>query len=358
VAETRLDQEQSKTVGPDPSRDGRRIAVGLGAAGLVVAVTALPVANAYLGVRQVVGERGRQEALDNSATWRSYLSPAETSVLYGPMHARFQRSENQLFTGFVVVGLAVACLLLPRRPGASKSWWADPVPIAYGLGALLAVDVSLGSNGLTYRALYDYVLPFRALRIPARMGLIAGFSVAVLGGCGAARLASRLQSSSAQRTLFVALASLMVAEYASKPVQIHTVQRQPPQVYADIIRDRGDAPTAAIFDFPASALDDPTYMYYSTFHWQHVVNGYSGFFPPWYSRFIETTNQLPSDAAFNAIRQHGTRYLVVHGERLYGNRYPTLIEDLDKRSDLVLVSRHAWYDNRKHSEISAYRILY
>jgi hypothetical protein len=150
----------------------------------------------------------------------------------------------------------------------------------------------------------------------------------------------------------------MIAEYASKPLELYTPQRNPPQVYADVVRDRGDAPIAAIFDFPASVLDDPTFMYYSTFHWQHLVNGYSGFFPPWYGAFIETTNQLPADAAFTAIRQHGTRYLVVHGERLYGNRYPTLIADLDKRSDLVLVSRHAWYDNKKHAEISAYRIVY
>jgi hypothetical protein len=347
-----------RAAGRDEAPNARRLAVALGAAAIVVCLAVLPVAIAYFGVRQVVGERGRREALDSSATWRSYLSPAETSVLYGRMHARFQRSENQLFMGFVVVGLAAACVVLPRRPGAAKSVWADPVPIAYGLGALLALDVSLGSNGLTYGALYDYVLPFRALRIPARMGLIAGFSVAVLGGCGAARIASRLPSSSARRALFVALGSLMLAEYASKPLEFHTVQRQPPQVYADIIRDRGDAPTAAIFDFPASSLDDPSYMYYSTFHWQHLVNGYSGFFPPWYQPLIDVTNQLPSDAAFAVIRQHGTRYLVVHGERLYGNRYPTLIEDLDKRSDLVLVSRHPWYDNRKHSEISAYRIVY
>ena len=41
---------------------------------------------------------------------------------------------------------------------------------AYGLGLLLAFDVSLGFNGVLYRGLYEYFLPFQALRIPARMG--------------------------------------------------------------------------------------------------------------------------------------------------------------------------------------------
>jgi hypothetical protein len=34
----------------------------------------------------------------------------------------------------------------------------------YGLGLLLAFDVSLGFNGVIYPALYDYFLPFKALR--------------------------------------------------------------------------------------------------------------------------------------------------------------------------------------------------
>ena len=59
---------------------------------------------------------------------------------------------------------------------------------AYGLGLLLAFDVSLGLNGLTYSPLYDYFLPFRALRIPARMGIMVGFSLAVLAGYGVTRI--------------------------------------------------------------------------------------------------------------------------------------------------------------------------
>jgi hypothetical protein len=58
------------------------------------------------------------------------------------------------------------------------------------------------------------------------------------------------------------------------------------------------------------------------------------------------------------IRRHGTRYLVVHGERLRGNRYETLIPVLDNRADVKLVSRRLWFALGKPSEISVYRLLH
>ena len=224
------------------------------------------------------------------------------------------------------------------------------------LGLLIAFDVSLGFNGFLYPLLYDYFLPFRALRIPARMGLFTGFSLAVLAGYGVTRILDRLQSPGARRAVVAALGFLLLAEYASKPLELATVRTGPPETYADIARDRGDSPTAALFEFPMSALDDPTYLYYSTFHWQNLVNGYSGFFPPVHGRLVHALERFPDEASMAAIRARGTRYLVVHGERLKGDRYDTLIADFDKRPDFALVSRRPWFDRDKHGEISAYRL--
>jgi hypothetical protein len=48
---------------------------------------------------------------------------------------------------------------------------------------------------------------------------------------------------------------------------------------------------------------------------------------------------------------------VIHGEWLYGARYEQLVSELDRRSDLRLVSRHPWQREDKHAEISVYRVL-
>jgi hypothetical protein len=57
------------------------------------------------------------------------------------------------------------------------------------------------------------------------------------------------------------------------------------------------------------------------------------------------------------VRSRGVRYLVIHGEWLYGARYEQLVTELDRRSDLKLISRHPWQREDKHAEISVYRVL-
>ena len=135
----------------------------------------------------------------------------------------------------------------------------------------------------------------------------------------------------------------------------HVAKLLGPTVMAGI---RSAGVGAALFEFPASAQDDPTYLYYSTFHWQSLVNGYSGFFPPSYVRLMDSMQTFPDDSSIGALRARGTRYVVVHGERLFGDRYEIVIAALDRRADLVRVSRHPWYDRDKHSEITAYRLVY
>jgi hypothetical protein len=256
--------------------------------------------------------------------------------------------ERRLFPGFVAIVLAIVGLL-PRKQTRIPQ-------VAYGLGLLLAFDVSLGFNGLTYPILYDYFVPFRALRIPARMGLMVSFSLAVLAGYGATRLSDWLPSPATRRATLVTIGLLMLVEYLSKPLEFFPVPRHAPESYADLLRDRGDSPTAAIFEFPTRPVNDPTYLYYSTFHWQHLINGYSGFFPPSYVQLVRAIRYFPDESSFDAIKARGARYLVVHGEYLYGDRYETLIPQLDRRPDLKLVSRRPWQLPGIHAEISVYRV--
>jgi hypothetical protein len=344
----------------------KRLCAALLVAGGVLSVAMLPVGRAYLNAREVVGERGRAEVADGSATWHNYLAPPEVNLVYGKVFARFMQPERRLFPGFVAVALAIVGLW-PRKLGTTKtdsqpsvrSWfrgYLSTPQAAYGLGLLLAFDVSLGFNGLIYRALYDYFLPFRALRIPARMGLMVGFSLAVLAGYGATRLARRMPSAPVRRAVMVTVGLLMLVEYASTPLEFYSAPRTPPESYADLLRDRGDSPTAVLFEYPSRPANDPTYLYYSTFHWQTLINGYSGFFPPSYVRLLRSIQFFPDETSMNAIKARGVRYLVIHGEFLYGDRYATLIPQLDRRPDLTLVSRRPWVVPGLHAEISVYRV--
>jgi hypothetical protein len=325
----------------------------LAAAAVIAALAVAPVGRVYFGARKVVGERARDEVANRSATLSNYLGPPEANAVYGDVFKRFTDSERRLFPGFVAIALALAAFL-PGKMGITPKERVT-ARLAYGVGLLLALDMSLGFNGITYRLLYDYLTPFRALRIPARMGILVGFSLAVLAGFGAARLTERLGRAPRRAVVWI-LAVLMLVEYASKPLDLRLIPTSPPESYQDIIKDRADSPTATLFEFPASPLDDPTYMYYSTFHWQHLVNGYSGFFPPSYQRVLNAMAAFPDQAAFDAIKSHGARYLVVHGERLFGARYDELLRELAARPDLTLISRRPAVGPDGHREISVYRI--
>jgi len=341
----------------EPTMLKRRV-IALAAGSLVALVAVLPLARAYLGAGQIVGERGRAEVTDGSAQIRNYLAPPEAYLLYGDAFHGFRNNERRLFPGFVAVALALTAFW-PRTRTNSPIRKFTPSPIvAYGLGALIAFDLSLGFNGLTYPLLYDYISPFRGLRVPARMGLMVGFSLAVLTGYGVVRLTEMIRSRSARGAVVAVLGLMLLLEYASKPLVLQIIPTGPSEAYADLVKDLGDSPTSTIFEFPTSLQHDPTYMYYSTFHWQNLVNGYGGFFPAWYRRLFETMERFPDDTSVGTVKAHGARYILVHGERLIGNRYRRLTDQLDAWPGLTLVSRRPSERQGQHGEISLYRVSY
>jgi hypothetical protein len=313
------------------------------AAGVVLALVLLvPMARAYGAARRTVGERSSAEAVVGSATWRNFLATPDNNVWYGQWSSRFADPERRLFPGMVAIALAIVALWPPW------SW----TRLAYALGLLFAIDVTRGFNGLTYQYLYDYVTPFRALRIPARMGVMAGFSLAVLAGFGTARLAAAIRRPPLRLAFVMTLCIAALLEYRSFPLSLTTIPRSPPDIYADLLYDRGDSPTTAIIEIPI-ARQDPTYMYYSTFHWQSLLNGYSGFLPPSYIRLVQSMEDFPDARSLLMLHSRGARYALIHGELLGPDEYQRLIHRVDTcQCELKLVSRRPW----QGSEISLYRV--
>ena len=76
----------------------------------------------------------------------------------------------------------------------------------------------------------------------------------------------------------------------------------------------------------------------------------------WARYLSASVRGFPDETSINVIKSHGARYLVIHGEWLFGARYDELIADLDRRPDLRLVSRRPWQREGKHAEISVYRV--
>jgi hypothetical protein len=323
---------------------------GLALAVLVSAVLAAPAAIAHLRASEIVGERSRADVENGSADWWDFLSASPGNRTYGGWTSGWGQTERRLFPGLLVLALAALALWPP---------WSVP-RLAYAAALIVMVDVARGFNGWIYPVLYDHVFVFRSLRVPARMAMTAGLPLAVLAGFGLTRLLSYVPS---RRHALVAglLIGVVMVESWTGPLALASVPRVPPEIYADLMADKGEPPRTTIIrrhsdrapvvilELPINQ-DDPTFMYYSTFHWQTLVNGYSGFYSARYVMLHDTLTRFPNHQALEELARLQTRYVLVHGEMIPPARYRELTTELENLPSFRLVSKRPW----KGAEIALY----
>jgi hypothetical protein len=312
----------------------RRLGTSLRAsvAGAILAtLLVMPVAVPHLLARQSIGERSFSEVDYFSPGPAAYLVASEGSLPYGRLLGSGPRGpEGSLFPGLLVVVLA-GCALWPPL-SISR--------IAYGLGLLFAFDASLGSHGAVFPFMYWHVLPFRAFRVPSRFSALVGLSLVVLASYGVARLTSHIRRASLRYGVAVVLAAGFIFEaWSSRPLE--QVWPHAPAIYQWF---KGRSPSViaelpAAFDEAHLWKPETAYMYFSTFHWQRLLNGYSGAFPQSYYSFRRATASFPDDSSVRTLREQGAEYVVLH-EDLYGrSRYGEIVAQADRRADLHEIVR-------------------
>jgi len=237
-------------------------------------------------------------------------------------------------TQLLVRGALLAVCSLTLHPGARARLRGLMRPqSAWLLAALAAVWLSLGplptSMGLPldlaapYHLLYALVPGFDGVRVPARFWMVGLLALSVLGGFGAARL------SGTRRGLAVlALAwALCLAEARIDPFVVNGAAPVPgfnapeprlrgrdesPAVYAAVTQQ---PPGAVLAELPLGLPDfDLRAMYYSTFHWRKLVNGYSGFTPAHYGRLVAALGRTTAsaDEAWAALETSGASAVLIH----------------------------------------------
>jgi hypothetical protein len=82
-------------------------------------------------------------------------------------------------------------------------------------------------------------------------------------------------------------------------------------------------------------------MYLSTFHWHPILNGASGFEPPWYASLVSLSRQFPADAALDALGRQGAEYIVLH-ESYYRSAFPRVVAAAEAQPRLEFVGTSTW----------------
>ncbi len=288
---------------------GWRLAIAFGLA----AVATAPWFAQYLRVRDALGEYGG--LLENVAYGLSLQHYILPSWLLG----------TERFPGPLVVTAGVLALL----GACAGRWRVRGARWAYALTAIWAASLSLGpyvrfgagpewarGPGFLgpgpYATLYSLLPGLDALRVPARMSLLAGFFLAVLSGVGASRVIGWARERRGRLLIAAALAGCILGESLPRApgIEVLPVGDRIPAVYR-WLRDHGD--DGAVVELPLNVLKDPSYLYYSTSHWHPLVNGYGAYLPPLYLYLQRELQRLPDPDTVDTLREIGVRYVVAHG---------------------------------------------
>jgi hypothetical protein len=135
----------------------------------------------------------------------------------------------------------------------------------------------------------------------------------------------------------VALAATSLTIFEYRPaLALQPVWRDLPSVYEPLLRQ---APgVVAVFPMAKETSDNDTkYMYFSTWHWHQLVNGYSGNFPASYVELLARMRTFPSPDAIDYLRRRHVRYIVFHGEFARPQDYDTIVPALDANPLLELM---------------------
>ena len=294
-------------------------------AALPLAIVVGPYLVPYAASREAHPARRHDEIAQYSATPADYLRApivdrVRGSVTHGPAP-----EERTLYPGTVAIVFAMLALAVLRN----RSTWV------YLILLVVAFDASLGTNGLTFRALQTAVPPLGNLRAAARfasLGLVAQVALAALG---AARLGVLVGPRARTAVLTTAIA-LAVAEAWTLPLPVRVAPVAP------TVADRWLATLPAdtvILELPVPRLsalwgDETSHQVRSIFHWRRLVNGYSGFAPVSYMNMLVDMETFPDATSLDRLRRHSVDYVVVRRRHFTPEAYARLSAALIRVADL------------------------
>ena len=306
---------------------------------LVLALYSVP----YLRNREQLGDRHLRDVKAWSARISDFRSAPPSNLLYGWTSA-FSVPERHLLPGFAATALLIVGLWPP----------SDRVRLLHVAGLAFALQLAIGFNGVIYPLLYEWVLPYRGLRVPARAAVFVLLGTCILAGFGLSRVTSRVKQRWLANVIAFAVISVASVEYLSRP-SLRDVDTGISGWY----RTLRSMPDVVVFEWPVTVpwrlehMVDVAYMYRSTRHWRPLLNGYSGHYPASYLELLLIARSFPDTASLQHLQRSGATVLVVHEVSGREASYQYAVERL-ARDPNVRVLAQDWDAGRR---VTFFRLL-
>lgn len=304
---------------PAPSEDRKKSLVFL-----VRRVLNILIALASIVVIFIIGQNGVDLYLNGGQLFRAH---------------NLERSLTQLAI------LVIARILLDLVFGFKRPAPKDPevqVIRGYSVTLLLAFLFTFGPKG-PYYYLYTYVPGFQSIRVASRFQIFVMFALAVLAAFGLRTLVRSFKKSWPATSLVVLCAVLVGLEFLSIPIPYGRLplKKKIPECYQWLIANKKPG---VLIEMPlpsynkGSASIEGLRMYYSLFHRNTLVNGYSGYFPPLYTEICRRQEFHEFDRLIDDFQALTVDYVLIHFDEMSEDVKPGWLRglrDLDKDIRLI-----------------------
>ena len=174
------------------------------------------------------------------------------------------------------------------------------------------------------------------MRVPARFAALVGSGLILLSAYGARRVFLLGRTPRRQAALFALLSAGALVDLRSSVGLIPYFATVPP-IYSTVTSDM------VLAEVPMQVTSTVACMYFSTFHWAQLINGYSGHFPAGYEELKGGMEHFPTRPLLVELRQRGATHITVNC-RLFSDRTncAAVLTAMDEMPELVRISAAHW----------------
>ena len=235
--------------------------------------------------------------------------------------------EDILFPGLAVLVLAaigsaglIKSLSREETGGVSR--------LFYLCLAWMALILSFGPYKIVHGRFLPlpFLLPFelmpgfKAMRVPARFGVLVLLGLCILAAFGFDRLQKvwrdrRVGGRSADATAVLVLA-LLFFQQTSWPIPLSppiASGKNIPPIYKWLA---GYRRADVVMELPALPSEQVKYVYFSAYHAKRLVNGYSGYTPPLWTDLQARTAAFPASGSVGYLRRLGVDGVLIHSSTI------------------------------------------
>jgi hypothetical protein len=356
------------------ARWSRRLVVQGVCFGVLTLIVNVPLATPYFELSRTGLVRSKETTQLFQAEWTDYLATTPWNRLYGSITAPLRGdywSEHVFFPGSLAIilallGLSYHLFRTRGRGGHTDMNNAGPelapprsnVVLMYACLLLIAMVLAMGTTWrlpgtdvelkMPFGWLFDHVPGFQGLRAPSRFSVISILALAVLSGYGAAVIRTRMKMLSPIPNVIILLFLPLAIGVENLAIPLPYAAAVPAQV-PEVYRWLADLPDdTVVIELPFSSTEDgrPDWgtfpyvegwrVYFSTFHWKSIVNGYSGFHPPGYQEFVGEMIGFPDGPSISRLNEIGIDYVLLHRDMYDAQEWSETEDALrDYRAELV-----------------------